>query len=74
MRYLPERYKVWSKILVKHEKKWKEKKEYNLNALYSNQCQVDRLYRKGMLNDEEYNDLTNRYLILKKEIELTECL
>lgn len=68
MRYLPDRYKVWDKILVKHEKKWKETKMANLDALYSNQCQVDRLYRKGMLNDQEYEDLTNRYLKLKQNI------
>lgn len=68
MRYLPDRYKVWDKILVKHEKRWKETKMANLDALYSNQCQVDRLYRKGMLNDQEYEDLTNRYLKLKQNI------
>lgn len=69
MRYLKDRYKIWSKILQKHEKKWEENQEANLNALYSNQCQIDRMYRVGMLNDDEYNDLTNRYLILKSKIE-----
>lgn len=66
MRYLPNRHKVWSKILTKHEKRFEETGEVNLDALYSNQCQADRLYRKGMLNDEEYADLTNRYLALKE--------
>lgn len=69
MRYLPDRYKVWNKILVKHEKKWKETGEANLAALYSNQCQVDRLYKKGMLDDDEYNDLTSRYLTLKAQVD-----
>lgn len=71
MRYLPDRWKVWNKCLMKHEKRWKEKGEYNLDALYSNQCQVDRCYRKGMLTEDEYNDLTNRYHNLKNAIEKT---
>ena len=69
MRDLPYRYKVWSKILAKHEKKYEENKTYNLDALYSNQKQVDNELRKGRITPEEYEDLTTRYLALKAKIE-----
>lgn len=69
MRDLPYRYKVWSKILAKHEKKYEENKTYNLNALYSNQKQVDNELRKGRITPKEHEDLTTRYLALKTKIE-----
>ena len=70
MRDLPNRYKVWSKILAKHEKKYNENKTYNLAALYSNQKQADNELRKGRMNPEEHKDLTDRYLALKERIEM----
>lgn len=63
-----DRYKVWSDILTKHEKRWKEKGEYNLDALYSNHCQVVRELRKGRITVEEFEDLAWRYTNLKEEI------
>lgn len=69
MRDLPNRYKVWSKILAKHEKRYEEKKEYNLEALYSNQKQADNELRKGRMSLTEHTDLTERHIKLKRRIE-----
>lgn len=69
MRNLPNRYKVWSKILQKHENAYEEAETFNLNALYSNQKQADNELRKGRMTQEEWQDLTDRYQALKKKIE-----
>ena len=78
MRDLPYRYKVWSKTFAKHlynqarhiiREQYEENKTYNLDALYSNQKQVDNELRKGRITPEEHEDLTIRYLALKTKIE-----
>lgn len=64
-----DRYAVWSKILAKHEKKWREERVSNLDALWSNHCQAMREVRKGRMTEEQFADLENRYLKLKEAIE-----
>lgn len=61
MRDLPMRYETWSTILAKHEKNWAEKGLYNLDALHSNQCQVERELRKGRMTKEDYDKITARH-------------
>lgn len=69
MKWLPNRYKIWDKILQKHEERCEKEKTFNLNVLYSNQKQADNELRKGRMTSEEHEDLTNRYKVLKTKIE-----
>lgn len=68
MKWFPNKYKVWDKILQKHEEKYEKEKTFNLNTLYSNQKQIDNELRKGRITPEEYKNLTDRYKTLKARI------
>lgn len=63
-----DRYEVWSKILEKHEKRWAQEHTGNLDALYSNHCQVERELRKGRITMDEFDELAARYENLRDAI------
>ena len=57
-------YNYWNKILCKHEKKARELKIKWFENNFS-QYQLDRLYKKGKLTEEQYEELTKRFELYK---------
>ena len=58
-------YNYWNKILCKHEKKARELKIKWFENNFP-QYQLDRLYKKGKLTKEQYEELTKRFELYKE--------
>jgi hypothetical protein len=58
-------YTYWDKILSKHEKKARELKIKWFEINFP-QYQLDHLYKKGKLTEEQYEELTKRFELYKE--------
>ena len=62
------KYEYWDKVLSKNEKVVREKHRRKIFDIFPSKFTLDRLYKKGKLTEEQYEDLmvrTNLYQIIR---------